>query len=63
MLSYFIFPADMIVSANQVKNNKIKISDFGEAFLINSLKSLHTSMLLLPPETLFLEKFKLSADI
>lgn len=55
--SYSIFPADMIVPADQVKDNKIKISDFGEAFLTNPPKSLHTPMLLLPPETLFLEKF------
>lgn len=61
--SYSIFPADMVVPADQVKDNKIKISDFGEAFLTNPPKSLHTPMLLLPPETLFLEKFGPPADI
>lgn len=60
--SYFIFPADIVVPADQVKDNKINISDFGEAFLTNPPKALHTPMLLLPPET-FLEKFGPPADI
>lgn len=61
--SHSIFPADMVVPADQVKDNEIKISDFGEAFLTNPPKSLHTPMLLLPPGTLFLEKLGPPADI
>lgn len=61
--SYSIFPVDMVVPADRIKDYKIKISDFGEAFLTNPPRTLHTPILLLPPETLFLEKLGPSSDI
>lgn len=61
--SYSVLPADMVVPADQIMDPKIKISDFGEAFLIDPPKALHTPMLLLPPETLFLEHVGPPADI
>lgn len=61
--SYSIFPADMVVPADQVQDGRIRISDFGEAFLTNPPKTLHTPTLLLPPETLFLENLGPPADI
>ncbi|KAL9123858.1 MAG: hypothetical protein Q9217_006753 [Psora testacea] len=61
--SYSVYPADMVVPADQVKENKIIISDFGEAFLNLPPKTLHTPMLLLPPETFFHAKLGPPADI
>lgn len=62
--SYSIFPADIVIPADQIKYSQIKISDFGEAFFPNSQpKTLHTPMLLLPPENFFQEKLGPPADV
>ena len=61
---YSIYRANMVIPAHQVKCNKIRISDFGEAFLSdNPPKTLHTRMLWLPPENFFHEKIGPAADI
>ncbi|KAI9676570.1 MAG: hypothetical protein M1817_000729 [Caeruleum heppii] len=61
--SHSVFPVDMVVPADQVEQSRIRISDFGEAFLDHPPKTLHTPMLLLPPETFFHETLGPPADI
>lgn len=61
--SYSVYPVDMVVPADQVRDNQIKIWDFGEAFLTHPPKTLRTPILLLPPEALFFEEPGPPADI
>lgn len=61
--SYSVIPAEMVVPADHMKDHKIKISDFSEAFLDNPPETLHTPMLLLPPEFFFHEKLGPPADV
>ncbi|KAL9100309.1 MAG: hypothetical protein Q9163_004308 [Psora crenata] len=61
--SYSVLPANILVLADKVTDSKIKIWDFGEAFLTNPPKSLHTPPLLLPPEAVFREKVGPPVDI
>ena len=61
---YSIYRANIVIPAHQVKDHKVKISDFGEAFLSNHRpKTLHTSMLWLPPEYFFREEVEPPVDI
>ncbi len=61
---YSVYRANTVIPAHQVKDNKINISDFGEAFFSNDPpKTLRTPMLWLPPENFFHEKLGPAADI
>jgi serine/threonine-protein kinase SRPK3 len=65
--TYSLYPVDMVVAADKIEddNIRIKISDFGEAYFTNRLapKTLHTPMLLQPPEAFFKEDVGASADV
>jgi serine/threonine-protein kinase SRPK3 len=61
--SYSVFTAIMLVRADQIKDSRILIADFGEAFRTNPPDALHTPVLLLPPEDFFHDKFGPPVDI
>jgi serine/threonine-protein kinase SRPK3 len=61
--SYSVLTAKTLVLADQIKDSRILIADFGEAFRTNPPKALHTPILHLPPEEFFHDKFGPPVDI
>lgn len=53
--SYSVMPAQLVTASDEISDPRIVISDFGEAWRIetNSRQELHTPVLFLPPEATF----------